>query len=99
MLLFKVEAVHQGFDKYAGGFVGVFRAILLISLVIFALMLMRHEYIYRQTASSVAYKIAAKAAPNTYSFLYRNLFGKLFEGAAFNADVFAVVGSHGIDPK
>lgn len=99
MMLFKVETTHQGFDKYAAGFLGAARAVFLSSLAIFALLLMNHEYVHRQTLSSWGYRIAAKAAPNAYGFLYRDFVGKLFEREKFNADVFAVVGNHGTHPK
>ena len=99
MLLFKVETTHQGFDKYGSGFLGAGRALLICSLVIFALLLMRNPYAQRQTMASWGYKIAAKAAPQTYKFLYDNVIGKLMEGQHFNADVFTVIGSHGINPK
>ena len=98
LLLFKVQTTHQGFDKYAAGFLGAGRAIFLSTLVIFALLLLRHEYIHRQTVLSKGYQITAKAGPNTYSFLYHQVIGKLFEGEKFNADVFAVVG-HGAHLK
>ena len=99
LFLFKVETSHQGFDKYGAGVLGVGRAIFLVSLTLFALLLMKYPLIERQAQSSWGYKVAAKAAPNTYSFLYHHLIGKLFEGEKLNADVFAVVGSHGAYPK
>jgi uncharacterized membrane protein required for colicin V production len=99
MLLFKVETTHQGFDQYAAGFLAAGRAIFISSMVIFALLLMHHPFLHRQAASSWAYKITGKAAPNTYSFLYHNVVGRLFPGQQFNADVFAVVESHGVNPK
>ena len=99
MMLFKAETTHQGFDKYAAGFLGAGRAIFLGSLTIFALLLTHHEYIQRQALSSLGYKMVAKAVPNTYSFLYHRLVSKLFEGEKFNEDVFAVVANHGAHPK
>jgi uncharacterized membrane protein required for colicin V production len=99
LLLFKVETTHKGFDKYAAGLLGAGRAIFVCSLVIFALLLMRHPVAQRQVTTAWGYKAAAKAAPNTYKFLYQNLIGKLSEGEHFNADVFTVVGSHGVNTK
>ena len=102
LILFKAETIHEGFDKYAAGFLGAARAIFLSSLTIFALLLMRHEYIHRQAFSSFGYQVAAKAAPNTYKFLFDNLIGRLFDREKYNADVFAVVSrnsSHGTHPK
>ncbi len=98
-LLFKAETTHQGFDKYAAGILAAGRSIFLCSLTIFALLLVSHPYIHKQAVSSFGYKAAAKAAPNTYKFLYEHVIGKLFESEKLNADVFAVVGGHGVDPK
>ena len=99
LILFKVEATNPGVDKYAAGFLGAARAIFLCSLTIFALMLIHHDGVRRHTLLSYGYKITAKAAPNTYKFLYDNFVGKLVEGQQFNADVFGIVGKHGINPK
>lgn len=99
LLLFKVETTHQGVDKYAAGFLGGGRAIFLASMLIFSLLLLRHPYLQNQTVHAYGYKVAAKAAPNTYSFLFHNVVGKLAEGERFNEDVFAVVGSHGANTK
>jgi uncharacterized membrane protein required for colicin V production len=99
MLVFKVETTHQGLDQYAGGLLGAGRAIFLVSLTLFALLLVSHPYLHRQAVAAGGYKIAAKAAPNTYDFLFHHLIGKLFEGEKFNAEVFAVVGGHGTHPK
>lgn len=99
LLLFKVETTHQGFDKYGAGVLGVLRAILLCSMTVFTLLLMEHPVVHRQVVSAYGYKATAKVAPNTYSFMFNNLIGKLFEGQKFNADVYAVVGSHGVNPK
>ncbi len=99
LLMFRVETAYQTFDKYAAGFLGASRAIFLSSLVIFACLLLRHEYIHRQALTSWGHKVAAKAAPNTYSSVYHNIIARLFPGQQFNADVFAVVSDHGVDPK
>jgi uncharacterized membrane protein required for colicin V production len=99
LLLFKVETNHQGFDKYAAGFLGAGRAIFVSSLVIFGLLLMPHPAVHHQAASSAVYRIAGRAAPNTYAFLHHNLISKFFEQEKLNADVFEVVASHGVDPK
>jgi len=96
LMLFKVETTHQGFDKYAAGLLGAGRAIFLSSLVIFGLLLVNREPIQRETLSSYGYKVTAKAAPNTYMFLFYNFVQKLFEGEILNPDIFTVVsGQHG----
>ncbi len=99
LLLFKVQTTHEGFDKYGAGVLGALRAILLGSLMIFALLLIRQEYIQQQAMSAWGNKVVGRAAPNTYSFLYHHFIGKLFEQEKFNEDVFAVVSRHGTHPK
>lgn len=90
-LLFKVETNHQGFDKYGAGVLGAVRGWLLCSTVLFAVFLMPHPLVHRQAFSSWGHKVVARAAPDTYSFLFHQVIGKLFEGQKFNADVFTVV--------
>jgi len=91
LLLFKVETNHQGFDQYGAGVLGAVRGWLLCSTVLFAVFLVPHPWVHRQAFSSWGHKVAARAAPDTYSFLYHQVVGKLFEGQKFNADVFTVV--------
>lgn len=97
--LFKVETTHAGVDKYAGGLVGCARAILACSLTVFVLLMIKHPYIHQQTKASWSKKIFAEAAPNTYSFLFRNMVGKLFDREQLNSDVFAVISGHGPHTK
>lgn len=90
-LLFKVETNHQGFDKYGAGVLGAVRGWLLCSTVLFAVFLVPHPLVHRQAFSSWGHKVVAGAAPDTYSFLFHQVIGKLFESQKFNADVFTVV--------
>jgi len=85
LLLFKVEANHQGFDKYAAGIVAVARGILVCSLTIFLILLAGNGLVTRMALHSYSYKIAGRAAVSTYSFLYNNLVDKLFAGEHYNA--------------
>ncbi len=94
-LLFKAETTHEGFDKYGAGVLGAVRGWLLCSTVLFAVLLVPHPWVHHQALSAWTHKTAAKAAPDTYSFLYHQLIGKLFEGQKFNADVFTVVSGEG----
>ncbi|MBI3315276.1 MAG: CvpA family protein [Candidatus Omnitrophica bacterium] len=91
LLLFKVKTNHQGFDKYGAGVLGAVRGWLLCSTVLFAVFLVSHPLVHAQAFSSWGHKVAARAAPDTYSFLFHQVIGKLFEGQKFNADVFTVV--------
>ena len=90
-LLFKVETNHQGFDKYGAGVLGAVRGWLLCSTVLFAVFLVPYPLVHRQGFSSWGHKVVARAAPDTYSFLFHQVIGKLFESQKFNADVFTVV--------
>ena len=85
LLLFKAETTHQGFDKYAAGVVTVGRGILVCSMAIFLILLMQNNLLTRMTLRSYSYKIAGRAAVGTYTFLYTDLVGKLFEGEHYNA--------------
>lgn len=85
LFLFKVETTHQGFDKYAAGIVAVGRGILVCSLTIFLILLTLNGPLTRMTFRSYSYKIAGRAALNTYSFLYKNLIDKLIAGEHYNA--------------
>mgnify|MGYP001590101708 FL=1 len=91
LLLFKVETNHQGFDQYGAGVLGAVRGWLLCSTVLFAVFLVPHPLVHRQAFSSWGHKVVARAAPDTYSFLFHQVIGKLFESQKFNADVFTVV--------
>ena len=85
LALFKVETNHQGFNKYAAGVVTVARGILVCSLTIFLILLTYNGPLTRLALHSYSYKIAGRAAVNTYSFLYKNLVDKLFTGQHYNA--------------
>ena len=89
-LLFKAETTHEGFDKYGAGVLGAVRGWLLCSVVLFGVLLVPHPWVHSQAVSGWMHKAAAKAAPDTYSFLFRHVIGKLFEGQKFNADVYGV---------
>jgi len=84
LILFKVETNHQGFDRYAAGVVAVGRGILVCSMTIFLLLLTRNGLLTRMTVHSYSFKVAGRAAVNTYSFLYKNLVDKLFAGEHYN---------------
>ncbi len=99
LLLFKVEANHQGFDKYAAGIVAVARGILVCSLTIFLILLAHNGPVTRLTLHSYSYKITGRAAVSTYSFLYNNLVDKLFAGEHYNAAVAQVLHPEGDWPK
>jgi len=84
LLLFKVETTHEGFDKYAAGVVAVGRGILVCSLMIFLVLLMHNGTMSRMALRSYSYKVAGHAQVNIYTYLYKNLVGKLFTGEHYN---------------
>ncbi len=84
-LLFRVEPVHESFNKYAGGIVAVGRALLLCSLTIFALLLTQHPQISQQVSKSYGYKLAGKTAAHTYQVMFDRVVNKLFAGQTYNA--------------
>ena len=83
-MLFKAEATHAGFDKYAAGIVSVGRGILICRLTMFLILLMHNGRVTRLTLRSYSFKIAGHAALGTYNFLYKNLVDKLFAGQHYN---------------
>ncbi len=85
LILFKVETNHPGFNKYAAGIVAVGRGILVCSLALFLVLLTHNGPLTRMTLRSYSFKIAGHAAVGTYSFLYKNIVDKLFEGQHYNA--------------
>lgn len=91
LVLFKIETNHQGFDKYAAGVVAVGRGILVCSLTIFLILLAHNSRLTAMTAHSFSYKIVGRAGVNTYSFLYKHLVDKLFEGEHYNASALEVL--------
>jgi uncharacterized membrane protein required for colicin V production len=91
LILFNIEAKHQGFDKYASGIVAVGRGILVCSLTIFLLLLTHKDYLMKMTLHSYSYKIAGHAAVNTYGYLYNNLIDKLCPGEHYNTAVAEVL--------
>ncbi len=92
LLVFKLETTHQGFDRYGAAFLGALRGWLVCGLVFFAALLIPHTEVHRQAMSSWSSRVVAQAAPQTYSFLFRHVIGKLFQGLKFNEGVFAVIG-------
>ena len=91
LLLFKAETIHQGFDKYTGGFLAVLRAILICSLTIFAILLIHNGPVTRMTLHSFSFKIAGHVDVSIYSYLYNNLVDKLFAGEHYNTAVALVL--------
>ena len=84
LFLFKIETNHQGFDKYAAGVLACGRGILVCSLSIFLILLISNGPVTRMTLHSYGYKIAGRAAVNTYSILFNNMVEKLWAGQHYN---------------
>jgi uncharacterized membrane protein required for colicin V production len=95
LLLFKVEANHEGFDKYAAGAVAVGRGILVCSLSIFLILLAHNGPITRMTVHSFTYKIAGRAAVSTYGLLFYGIVEKFFVGEHYNSATAGVISPDG----
>ncbi len=99
LAIFKFETAHAGVNQWGAGILSVLRALLLASLVMYALLLTRAECLQRQTLMSVSQKLVLKAAPKTYSFLFHRWIGKIYTQERFNADVFNVISRNSVGRK
>ena len=91
LMVFKFETANEGVNQWGSGVLSVIRALFLASLIMFGLLLTHVEWVQKQIFTSISHNLALKAGPNTYSFLYHNLVGKLFSKERFNAEVFNVI--------
>jgi uncharacterized membrane protein required for colicin V production len=87
LLIFKLETTHAGVNQWGAGIFSIIRALFLASVVMFGVLLMRVEWLQRETMTSVSSKLALKVAPNTYSFVYHHFVGKIFGKERFNQEV------------
>ncbi|MBI3601399.1 MAG: CvpA family protein [Candidatus Omnitrophica bacterium] len=99
LMFFKFESTHAGFNQWGAGFICVLRALFLASLIMYALLLTRVEYLQRETLTSISQKLALKVAPNTYHFLFHQVIGKIFTQQKFNEDVFNVISRNSVSRK
>ena len=99
LMLFKFETTHSGFNQWGSAVLAVLRALLLISTIMFGILLTRVEWMQRQTLSSMSQRLVLRVAPNTYSFLYRHLIGKIFTNEKFNEEVFTVISRNSVGRK
>lgn len=86
-MIFKLETTHEGVNQWGAGVFAIIRALFLSSLIMFALLLTRIEWLHKETVTSISSKLALKVAPNTYGFLYHEFIGKIFAGERFNKEV------------
>ena len=84
LMLFKAETIHEGFDKYSGGFLAVVRGILVCSMAIFTILLFHHQSLSLMALHSFSFKIAGHVDVSIYSFLYNHVVDKLFAGEHYN---------------
>ncbi|MEI7999349.1 MAG: CvpA family protein [Candidatus Omnitrophota bacterium] len=99
LMLFKFEASHERFDQWGAGVLSIFRALLIVSLVLYGALLTNIELLQKQTMTSVSHKLALKVAPNTYSFLFHNFIGKIFSKEKFNDEVLNVSSHNSVGRK
>ncbi len=95
-VLFKFESTHAGLNQWGAGLFAVIRALFLASLIMYTILLTHVEWLQRQALTSVSQKVALKAAPDTYSFVYHHFIGKIFTKEKFNEDVFNVISRNSI---
>src|SRR3569623_1549962 len=90
-MVVKFETTHAGVNQWGSGVLSVVRALLIISLVLFGILLSRIEWLQKQTFTSISHRLALKAAPNTYRFIFNGFVGKIFTTEKFNDDVTSVI--------
>jgi uncharacterized membrane protein required for colicin V production len=99
LMVFKFETTHAGVNQWGSGILSVVRAFLLVSLVLFGILLSRIEWLQKQTFTSISHRLALKAAPNTYGFVFNNFVGKVFTTEKFNDEVVSVVAHNNVSTK
>ncbi|HTY45621.1 MAG TPA: CvpA family protein [Patescibacteria group bacterium] len=89
--LFKAEAVPT-LAKWGGLVVGVARAFLFLSFVLFALYLSPVDYMHDSIPASYSGKKIIQVAPNLYVGLWESVFSKFMTGEKMNETVRQVQG-------
>jgi uncharacterized membrane protein required for colicin V production len=89
--LFKAEAVPT-LAKWGGLVVGVARAFLFLSLLLFAMYISPLGYMHDSVSASYGGKRIIQAAPNMYVGLWETLFSKFMTGEKLNETVRQVQG-------
>lgn len=90
-LIFKFETTHAGVNQWGAGLFAVIRAVFLASLIMYGMLLSNVEFLQKQTLTSVSQKLVLKVAPNTYSFIFNNFVGKVFQQEKYNEEIPIVV--------
>lgn len=85
----KLEAVSN-LDKWGGLILGIARAILLSSLVIFVVVLTNIGYFKSSVKDAYSQKYLFRAAPDTYTWIWENIFSKFSTNDKFNKDILRV---------
>lgn len=82
----KMEVISN-FDKWGGLVLGIGRAVLLSSLVIFIVVLTNIGYLKSSVKDAYSQKYLFKAAPETYTWIWKNIFSKFTGTGEYNRDV------------
>jgi uncharacterized membrane protein required for colicin V production len=98
LMVFKFETTHAGVDQWGSGILSILRAVLLISLVLFGLLLSNVQWLQKQTFTSVSQKLALKTAPGTYNFIYNGFIGKITK-EKYNDEVPRVIANNSVSHK
>jgi len=87
LFLFKIEP-KSFLDKSGGIILGLLRAILIISLILFNLNLARINYFKKSIAESLTGSRLIKVGPNIYEWSFENFIRLFFPGEELNKAVF-----------
>lgn len=88
----KVEAVPR-LNKWGGFALSLIRAVLLIGLIIFILLVSSIDYLKSSVVNSYSGKYLFKSASNTYTWLWDNLMSKYMPGEKFNKNISELQGN------
>src|SRR5438067_2037484 len=80
-------------------FIGVKTGFVTELFKLFGILFASVESLQRQMFTSMSCKLALKAAPSTYRFLYNNLIGKICTQEKFNQEVVNVISHTGVSQK
>lgn len=96
LMIFKFETTHAGVDQWGSGILAVLRALFLISLILYGVLLSNIEWLQKQTYGSVSQKLALKVAPGTYNFWFNDFISKVFPQEKYNEEVTNVVSHNSV---
>jgi membrane protein required for colicin V production len=88
----KMQAVPK-LNKFGGLVLGIFRAVLLVSLINFMLVISSVTYLRQSALASVSGNALVKVGPATYSWLWNSIMSKFMTKEKFNDTILEVLES------